>query len=53
MSQPSPNDLFDQFVDWLDEPYETYKSNEIEVLWNEFVEKYPEGMDSWEYVPGE
>ena len=46
-------DLYDQFVDWLDEPIETYQRDQIEVLWNEFIEKYPDGIDSWEYVPGE
>ena len=53
MSNQNEKMLYDQFIDWLNEPIETYQRDQIEVLWNEFINKFPEGMDSWEYVPGE
>ncbi len=53
MSNVENDMLYDMFIDWLDEPIDMYKREEIEVLWNEFSNQYPEGMDSWEYVPGE
>lgn len=44
---PTESDLFDMFLDWLERPMEDYSRHEIETLWNEFYEKYPEGIERW------
>ena len=53
MSTPTEADMYDMFIDWLEKPYMEYKREEIESLWNEFKDTYPEGVDSWEFVEGE
>lgn len=43
----SESELFDQFLHWLDKPYGDYSRCEIETLWEEFHENYPEGIKPW------
>ena len=48
MSHPSNEMLYDMFVDWLEEPIDTYQRDQIEALWNEFIETYPDGIEAWD-----
>lgn len=42
------SELYDHFLQWLDIPICNYSSDEIEVLWEEFYEKHPNGITSWQ-----
>lgn len=47
MSNPTEAELFDQFLEWLEKPYEEYSRNEQIKLWEEFADMYPEGIEPW------
>ena len=42
------NDLFDQFLHWLEKPYEEYSREEQMKLWEEFYALHLKGIEPWE-----